>query len=308
MKNNFLYITLIIISCTLVSCKGQDKEKSLIEIKNKVDSYSFDNILKCGDFSFENGYFVTADYGCIYSPKENNNLGNILIYYIPKNGINLNTEESVKEINELSIDELKRKFNIYVFLIEKKYLNYNKSGDPIYYQKDNYMEKLFTNNLNEWELLDSIKIQSLNENNLEQEWRENFINTKIQKLRTNNFITVNNISEKWYGNYSVWLDYGDIGGQKVGYEIIIEITKDSIKATGDGFQMSFIDLLTAKEENSKLILYHSRNLYGYKQGGGMNPEFVLIEDKGNYYLTTQWVSQDVITKPKKLGYEIIKKK
>ena len=64
MKIKLIYMTLILISCTLVSCKGQDKEKSLIGIKNKVDNYSLDNILKCGDFSFENGYFVTADYGC----------------------------------------------------------------------------------------------------------------------------------------------------------------------------------------------------------------------------------------------------
>jgi hypothetical protein len=308
MKNKFLYITLILTSCTLVSCKSQDKESSLSELKNKINNYSFDNLLKCGDFTYEDGYFVTADYGCIYNPKEHNNLGNILIYYIAKNAIFLNTRKSVKEINKMSIEELKREFNIYVFLIEKNYLNYNKTGDPMYYQNENYVEKLFTNNLNNWKLIDSIKIQSLNENNLEQEWRENFINHKVQKLKTNDSIIENNISQKWYGDYSVWLDYGNIGGQNAGYEIILEITKDSIKATGEGFQISFIDLLTAKEENNKLNLYHSRNLYGYKQGKYMNPEFVLIKDQENYYLKTQWISKDVRTKPKKLGYEIVKNK
>jgi hypothetical protein len=38
----------------------------------------------------------------------------------------------------------------------------------------------------------------------------------------------------------------------------------------------------------------------------MNPEFILIENKGKYFIKTKWIDNDIITKPKELGYEIIK--
>ncbi len=33
----------------------------------------------------------------------------------------------------------------------------------------------------------------------------------------------------------------------------------------------------------------------------MNPEFTLIENKGNFYIQSEWIDSDIITKPEKDG-------
>ncbi len=114
------------------------------------------------------------------------------------------------------------------------------------------------------------------------------------------------MSQKWLGTYSAYFSYGEIGGLNVGWALTIEINSDSIKATGDGYQMGFIDLLTAKENKNELILNHLKNLYGYTLGVDMNPEFILIEKNGKYFIKSDWIDYDIKTKPKKLGYEIEK--
>lgn len=120
---------------------------------------------------------------------------------------------------------------------------------------------------------------------------------KLQKIK---------IPNKWIGKYSTYFSYGKIGGENAGWNLDIEISNDSIIATGDGYQIGFKDILTAKENDNELVLNHLKNLNGYKLGAKMNPEFILIEDKEKYFIKTKWIDNDIVTKPKKLGYEIIK--
>jgi len=114
------------------------------------------------------------------------------------------------------------------------------------------------------------------------------------------------LSNKWIGKYSTYFSYGKIGGENAGWNLDIEISNDSIIANGEGYQIGFKDLLIAKEKDNQLILNHLKNLNGYKLGAKMNPEFVLIENKGKYFIKTKWIDSDIVTKPKELGYEIIK--
>ena len=96
--------------------------------------------------------------------------------------------------------------------------------------------------------------------------------------------------------------------ENAGWNLRIEISNDAIKASGDGYQISFSDILTAKEDGNKLILTHYKNLSGYTLGDKMNPEIILTEDKENYFVTTKWIDKDIITKSTKLGFEISKEK
>jgi hypothetical protein len=111
-------------------------------------------------------------------------LGNLIVYLVPKTKTKMEgaqIEQENKRVNGLSIDRYKEIFKIYIFLIDKKDLNYAKSGDPVYYQKPAYAEKLYTydDKINKWIYIDSIKIHNDSENEKEQSWREKFISDQL---------------------------------------------------------------------------------------------------------------------------------
>lgn len=184
MKNS-KSIFLFTIIFFLFGCKGE-AQKSDINTTKKTQQHNnnFDDVLKEGDYTWDEDYFTTADYGVIYN-KKTNPFGNLKIYLIPKNKLKIKDEQIEEEnsrVNGFSIDEYKKKFKIIIFLIDKKDLNYTKSGDPVYYQKPTYEEKIYTydENANQWIFIDSIKILNEGENEKEQIWREKYIFEQIQ--------------------------------------------------------------------------------------------------------------------------------
>lgn len=113
------------------------------------------------------------------------------------------------------------------------------------------------------------------------------------------------VPASWLGKYTAYFSYGDIAGQAAGWELEITIAKGKITAKGEGFQMAFVDELSAKVSGSKLILTHLKNVSGYPTGKRMNPEFTLIKDHGKFYVKSDWIdSGDVQEKPTSLGYKI----
>ncbi|MEY8758751.1 hypothetical protein [Chryseobacterium tongliaoense] len=116
----------------------------------------------------------------------------------------------------------------------------------------------------------------------------------------------NNIDKKWYGIYKTRFDYGKIGGMNAGWDLKININSENITASGSGYQIGFKDELTATVEGNKLILKHKKTLDGYSLGENMNPEFTLIEDNDKFYVRSEWIDSDIITKPKKNGFIISK--
>lgn len=158
MRIRFLFIILIIL---FLSCKrnnihvAENTESISKETNHVLTEYDFTSLLHCSEYVWNEKFFITPDYGCLYSPKSKNNFGNIVFYLIPK--IENHKLETI-DINKLSEKEIKNQFNIIVTLIEPKYLNYNPNADPIYYQKEAYWQKLFkyNENINKWDLLDSL--------------------------------------------------------------------------------------------------------------------------------------------------------
>ena len=113
------------------------------------------------------------------------------------------------------------------------------------------------------------------------------------------------VPASWLGKYTAYFSYGDIAGQAAGWELEINITKGKITAKGEGFQMGFVDELKATVSDSKLILTHLKNVSGYTTGKKMSPEFTLTNNKGKFYVKSEWIaSADVKEKPTAFGYKI----
>jgi len=140
MKFRFLIYFSFIIFFTTTSCKKNNKTKksntnTTHNLKENIKPYNFDLILKCGYYSYNDNFFVTADHGCIYKQDEKNNFGNIVIYLIAKEikSVPLNKIEGYEQyVNNLEINQLKKEFDIYIYLISKEYLIKTPEG---YYQK-----------------------------------------------------------------------------------------------------------------------------------------------------------------------------
>jgi hypothetical protein len=174
MKFNKIFILVFFL---LICCKNKEKDTvDLIINKEIKESNNFDSILKCGYFSDNGSYFVTADKGCIYNEESDNVFGNLIIYLIA----NDNKKHSEDYVNKLKTSTLKEEFSIYIYVIPKEYLVDTPEG---LYQKEKYIEKLYTFNKDtkKWEIIDLIEINNIEENLKEQNWRENFINNCIDK-------------------------------------------------------------------------------------------------------------------------------
>lgn len=159
-----------------------DEPAKTVKTADAAVSLNFDSILNCYDYSYLDHYFFTADYGCIYDPEGKNSFGNLTVYLIPYKNIDSSACDAVAEkITSLGTAEIKRDFDAFVYLIPKEHLHYNASADPVYYPKENYIEKLysFDNAEKKWYLIDSFAVTGNTEQ--EQKWRENFIQSKIPR-------------------------------------------------------------------------------------------------------------------------------
>lgn len=168
-------------------CKKEQENNSILAETTTVNEISFDEVLKCSEYIFSEGYYVTPDYGCIYNPKGACKLGNVIIYLIPKK-----KSTTEQDVNSLSEADIKKQFNILVYLIRKEFLNYNPDSDPVYYQKDKYNEEIYIYENGKWKMADSIQINSSSQNDKEQIWREAFLN-KMLNNNTTVFSLPNNL-------------------------------------------------------------------------------------------------------------------
>jgi len=126
--------------------------------------------------------------------------------------------------------------------------------------------------------------------------------TDSTQLAVQSAALVNENHADWNGKYVAYFSYGNIGGVNAGWELTINISSDSIVATGEGYQMYFKDALKAVPSGNKLALMHLKHLEGYQQGVKMKPEFTIVKDKGKFYVKSDWIGLDVLEKPKANGY------
>ena len=212
------------------------------------------------------------------------------------------------KIKKIKKENLSKEFNIWVFYTDKKYTEFVGLDSPYNFKTPRIVNlyRLIPGE-NNWEMIDSFDVKNNIDEEKESEWQNAFIDKTIIKSNKNETILNNNlISNKWIGKYSTYFSYGKIGGDNAGWSLEIEIKEGEIKATGDGYQISFTDLLTANENKNELTLNHLKNIFGYKLGANMNPEFTIIEDNGKYYVKSKWIDGDIITKSDKFGYKIDK--
>lgn len=216
----------------------------------------------------------------------------------------------ISKIQNIDKSDLSKYFDIWVFYTDKKYTQHV-GMDAAYNIKNPHITDLFylKSGKNNWEKLESFTVKNDSETGKELEWKDNFINKAIEESnqKLNEPATgLTPISSDWNGKYSTYFSYGEIGGQNAGWVLEIIISANKITASGDGYQLAFLDELSAKENNKELVLSHLKNVSGYKTGSTMNPEFTVVKDNGKFYLKSEWINSDVITKPKKSGYEIEK--
>ena len=176
----FFAASLFFIFC---SCNNRADKTIAADIEG-VSNLNFDSILNCYEYAYDEHYFFTADYGCIYDPKGKNHFGNLSVFLIPYKSIDSSRADTLAEkISSFNAAEIKREFRTYVYMIPPADLNYNASGDPVYYRKENYVEKLygFDTSLKTWYFIDSINIATAAENEKKQKWRDDFIHSKISR-------------------------------------------------------------------------------------------------------------------------------
>lgn len=188
---------LLLISCKKKEVYAQEpskKEKKEVISETNYSKESLDNILKCGDYSYMDGYFTVPDNGCIYNPKTLNKLGNVEVYLIPKNRLNNNIdfEKEETKIRKLNVDDLKKLYDIYVLIVDKSDLTYNANMDIPYYPKYPHKQNIFKWTNGTWEKKLTINIAS--ENNTEyNDWKSNLLSNSKQNtdeidLKGNYFI------------------------------------------------------------------------------------------------------------------------
>jgi hypothetical protein len=323
---NILYLVVFV----FMSCNGQSKK--LIDNNQKKKSNliqalegELDNLLYCDKFDIREGYYQIPDNGCLYNVHKNS-LGNANVVIIPKTELFQTTlidskclddidciNKTYAKIFNLTVNEFKNNFDAVIFIENKKYLKKIPHLDTSYNPQIPFVIDAYILRDNYWNQSSKFEVNNEKDFNKIYNWEKKIINEKIRevtikKIDQNTQQINNSFNQKWIGDYFTKLSYGQIQGIYTNLLINIKITKDSIIASGEGNQISFKDLLSVKENNNKLILNQLKNLSGYDVGKTMNPEFTLIEDGGKYYIQSKWIDSEIITKPKKLGYEIKKVK
>ena len=111
-------------------------------------------------------------------------------------------------INKLSIEEYKKAFEIYVILVDKKYLISMQEYDSPYNYKDNYQADVYQYKNNSWQKIESYIVDSDEKRIKEARWRSDFIEKKNQKNQIAFFDSISKlkIDDSWYKKYIVSLD------------------------------------------------------------------------------------------------------
>ena len=275
MKSNFRFL-LLFLSVFFLNCK----ENAVKQVENQnlvATKINFDDYLKCSEYSPEENYFFTADYGCLYDPKGSNPKGNIAIYLLPNESFK-GTVDDKYEIGKLNNDEIKNNFKILLFLIESNYLNYNSKGDPNYYQKEEYEEICYTfdNTKKEWVKLSSFHTQKNDTEEKNIQWRDNLLNENLLKTTKGNNKTAEN-PENWTGKYEAVFEIDKAEGTfKLNYTFFFSDSEKIKLLTDINGEKNEYDLKIKEIKETSIVFI---TLDEYKD------EYEIIKENNNYFLT-----------------------
>jgi len=304
MKNLVLFF-IVFLNFQLISCQKITKK----DIHNLSTEESITNNF------FKEFNTIYGNNGLLQAGNADLQKGIFEIYLTSKNGEKqwfdaLNEKKkyeiTIEKLNRSSAYEIAKNFDIWVFYTDKKYV-VQLEDESIGNKTPGIVELYYLKaGSDKWEKKKEYLIKNEDEKIKFNDWKQKTLEEIVDKSNKKHITISPKISSKWIGKYNAYFSYGQIGGVNAGWSLKLEISKDTIKANGEGYQISFTDLLIATDNNNQLILNHYKNQSGYSLGEKMNPEIILIEDKGSYFIKTKWIDKDIITKSKKLGYEIFK--
>lgn len=311
------YSLIFLFISSIISCKDSKGEKKDVLNKSKDSNYiNFDKTLKINKYIYgvsDYGDFFTTSYddGITYDPKKGNNFGNLVTFLIPKDFlffqkhlkyINKDEDEKLEMyVNKLSIQELKKIFNIYVLLVDKKYLIATPGYDSAYKFKDKYQTDAYQYKNNEWVKIESFIVNSDEKNSEETKWRYNFTEKRTREIQKFFFDSISKlkIDDSWYKNYIVSLDSYE---PNYSYAYLINFSKDSAYIV----ERPLKDLMVPYQSADTLFLYHKKCLlYDSKYLHTKQiPEVKIVKVKDKYYVSSEVfdLKNSISTKPDKFGF------
>lgn len=148
---------------------------------------SLENSIKCNgnvQYSDGGGFFAVGDDACMYNPKYKLSTGIAEVYLVqkmPDHWKILDEGEQERKVNSLNLNEIKTSFDIYIYMVDKKYLQFFPKGDSPYEAIKPYVQALYNydNRLNQWVLVNQVTVTAQNvQATLSQ--RDDFIQKKVK--------------------------------------------------------------------------------------------------------------------------------
>ncbi|EJL62012.1 hypothetical protein [Flavobacterium sp. CF136] len=297
MRITIMAVSLILIGCkennNIESLKTEQKSLTTNLIVNEIpySEKSIDNLLKCGDYSYIDGCFTIADYGCIYQPNTINKLGNAEVYLVPKKELkeNLDVEKEESKIGKMSIGDLKKFYDIYILIIDKKYLVHNINMDVPYYPNYPYKQAIYK--YEDGIYKNTVILNISNEKDSQyNDWKTKFLNTSNRskqkitsdlkgdyfiKTKVSSVETGDAIDVSFYFSFDVSKAILSIGTNNSleaycegSYSVSANDNVLTLKYTGEGTCTSDEDestFLIKKEDNQYYI--KSKRFYDFKWQG-----------------------------------------
>jgi hypothetical protein len=197
MKKQFLLNVLLsgllcnCINNTTSNVKNSNSTKiNPISKNDTLDVVALDLLLSCDNYAYFEEFYRIPYSGCVYDPAENaiNKLGWADIILIPRQSfkskyLGLDDEKIdsvVQSVNEMTTEEIKKRFNVFVFVIDKKHLQAGENQEIKYYPKYPCPKKIFqySFNVKKWIFSDSTLVQDESEDN---EWVRQKISEQLLK-------------------------------------------------------------------------------------------------------------------------------
>jgi hypothetical protein len=266
--------------------KTEEKNTATNIVVNETDysDESLDNLLKCGEYSYMDGYFTIPDYGCIYESNKTNKLGNVEIYVIPKEKLNLNVDSDIekeeKNINKMDINNLKKSYDIYIFIIDKKYLMHNVNMDVPYYPNYPYKQIIFKNTNGLWKNTTTLNINNEDDTQY-KDWKDKFLNNSNEISKDKNielkgdYVIKTNVSSVETGDPIEISFYFNFNSS----EAILSIgTNNSLEAYCEGTYSIIQDTSTIK------LKYTGEGTCTSNEGESM---FLIKKEKDHYYIKSK---------------------
>ncbi|OEK09802.1 hypothetical protein A8C32_09835 [Flavivirga aquatica] len=203
----------------------------------------------------------------------------------------LNNENiNIEEIAKIKLKELMLEHELYIKIIFKDDFLLNDSDDfvpdqPCLFYKENPTYSIYYSGKGYGDL-----------EFVEKTNKQDKINELVgNKLNMLNSVQTSLVPEKWYGDYILFRDLGKIDDIGIGIGYSVEIKKDSVIFSGQGYQTNFYDLCTVKQNKDTLELFYNKTIDGMDYNKSVEGVLAkLYKEKDNYYIISKVINDGSI--------------